>query len=66
MPFAGSTGEYDQPCIEPLQSQDHYLWDYLVHHYHYAGFSKLVGEHLRYLVILKAQVVACLSWEIAA
>ncbi len=65
-PIDGSAGEYGQPCIELVQSQGSYLWDYLVHHYHYLGLPKLVGEHLRYLVYINCQVVACLSWASAA
>jgi hypothetical protein len=65
-PIDGSVGEYDRPCIELVQSKDNYLWDYLVHHHHYLGLPKLVGEHLRYLVYINGQVVACLSWASAA
>jgi Druantia protein DruA len=65
-PLNGSAGEYDRPCIELVHSQGNYLWDYLVHHYHYLGLPKLVGEHLRYLVYINGQVVACLSWASAA
>jgi len=65
-PLNGSAGEYDRPCIEPVQSESNYLWDYLVHHHHYLGLPKLVGEHLRYLVTINGQVVACLSWASAA
>ncbi|MBD3300751.1 MAG: DUF4338 domain-containing protein [Candidatus Moranbacteria bacterium] len=65
-PLNGSVGEHDRPCIELVQSQDNYLWDYLLHHYHYLGLPKLVGEYLRYLVTIKGQVVACLSWASAA
>jgi len=65
-PLNGSAGDYDRPCIELLQAQDQYLWDYLVHHCHYLGLPKLVGEHLKYLVTMKGQVVACLSWASAA
>jgi hypothetical protein len=65
-PIGGSAGEYDRPCIELVQSKDNYLWDYLVHHHHYLGLPKLVGEHLRYLVYVNSQVVACLSWASAA
>jgi hypothetical protein len=43
-----------------------YLWGYLLHHYHYLGLPKLVGEYLRYLVYLDGQVVACLAWASAA
>ena len=65
-PINGSAGEYDRPCFELVYSQSNYLWDYLVHHYHYLGLPKLVGEHLRYLIYINGQVVACLSWASAA
>lgn len=45
---------------------DDYLWGYLLHHYHYLGMPKLVGEHLRYLAYIDGQVVACLAWASAA
>jgi hypothetical protein len=65
-PMDGSAGEHDRPFIELAHSQGNYLWDYLVHHHHYLGLPKLVGEHLRYLVYINGQVVACLSWASAA
>ncbi|MFH1991839.1 MAG: Druantia anti-phage system protein DruA [Pseudomonadota bacterium] len=65
-PIAGSVGEHDQPYIELVNSQDGYLWDYLVYHHHYLGLPKLVGEHLKHMVYIKGQVVACLSWASAA
>jgi len=40
---------------------ERYLWDYLVHHYHYLRRPKLVGEHLKQLVYLDEQVVGCLG-----
>jgi hypothetical protein len=65
-PIDGSAGDYSRPCFELLHAKNSYLWDYLVHHHHYLGLPKLVGEHLRYLVYLNGQVVACLSWASAA
>jgi hypothetical protein len=65
-PIDGSAGDYSRPCFELLHAKNSYLWDYLVHHYHYLGLPKLVGEHLKYLVYLNGQVVACLSWASAA
>jgi hypothetical protein len=58
----------DFPSLEIrlVSSQDSYLWNYLVHHYHYLGLPKLVGEHLRYLAFINGQVVACLGWTSAA
>jgi hypothetical protein len=38
----------------------------LVHHYHYLGLPTLVGEHIRHLVFIDAQVVGCLAWASAA
>lgn len=46
--------------------QDRYLWDYLLHHYHYLGNPRLVGEHIRHIVRIDNQVVACLGWASAA
>jgi hypothetical protein len=43
-----------------------YLWDYLIHHYHYLRLPKLVGEHIRHLLFINGQVVACLAWASAA
>lgn len=62
----GSVGEHGRPSIEGVNSQDGYLWDYLVFHYHYLGLPKLVGEHIKHLVYLHGQVVACLAWASAA
>lgn len=64
--LGGSVGEYDKPAIRLAKSQDSYLWDYLVHHYHYLGLPKLVGAHLKHLVLIDAQVAACIGWASAA
>lgn len=65
-PRRGSLNSHASPEIELLDSGDNELWGYLLHHYHYLGVPKLVGEHLRYLVRLEGQVVACLAWASAA
>ncbi|MCK9247257.1 MAG: DUF4338 domain-containing protein [Anaerolineaceae bacterium] len=65
-PMGGSAAQYAQPCIDVVNARDCYLWDYLVHHYHYLGLPKLVGEHIKHLVTIEGQVVACLSWASAA
>lgn len=62
----GSIGDYPELTIRLVDSQDAYLWDYLVHHYHYLGLPRLVGEHLKYLALIGGQVVACLAWASAA
>lgn len=63
--LCGNAGDYPAPVIS-LGSQDRYLWEYLVHHYHYLGLSTLVGEHVRHIVFINDQVVACLAWASAA
>lgn len=64
--LAGSVGDYPEVSIQSTTPESRYLWDYLVHHYHYLGLPKLVGEHLKHLAFIKGQVVACLSWASAA
>ena len=65
-PMAGAVGEHGRCSLEVVNAQNGYLWDYLVHHYHYLGLPTLVGEHIRHLVFIDAQVVACLAWASAA
>lgn len=65
-PIIGRVDGYRVPHLQVVPSSEAYLWGYLLHHYHYLGVPKLVGEHLRYLVWLDGQVVACLAWASAA
>jgi hypothetical protein len=65
-PLSGSVSHYADLKTQLVQTGDDYLWGYLLHHYHYLGRPKLVGEHLRYLVYLDGQVVACQAWASAA
>jgi len=64
--LAGIVGNYSKLTIRIVKQADSYLWNYLLHHYHYLGQPKLVGEHLKYLAYLNGQVVACISWASAA
>ena len=64
--LGGSVGDYPKPTVRLAKPQDSYLWDYLLHHYHYLGLPKLVGAHLKHLVLIDAQVVACIGWASAA
>lgn len=65
--LSGSVSNYPKPILRLVStSQDRYLWNYLVHYYHYLGLPRLVGAHLRHLVFINAQVVACLGWASAA
>jgi hypothetical protein len=64
-PLCGFVGQYPGLKIALVDGDD-YLWGFLLHHYHYLGLPRLVGEHLKYLVYLNGQVVACLAWASAA
>ena len=61
-PLEGCLDQYGELSLRRVGPSEGYLWDYLVHHYHYLGCPRLVGEHLRYLAFLNGQVVACLGW----
>lgn len=65
-PLSGAVGDYPAPVVEEAQEAHSELWDYLLHHYHYLGRPKLVGEHLKQVVFIDGQVVACLGWASAA
>lgn len=38
------------------------LYQGLVHHYHYLGYTRPVGEHLEYVVFWQGRPLACLGW----
>lgn len=64
--ISGLAGEHPGPQIQLVSSENSYLWEYLVHHYHYLGSPKLVGEYIRHLALINGQIVACLAWASAA
>ncbi|MGH8532423.1 MAG: DUF4338 domain-containing protein [Gammaproteobacteria bacterium] len=41
------------------------LFNSLLEHYHYLGYSQPVGEHLKYLVYARGRPLACLAWSSA-
>lgn len=45
------------------RSEGESLFNYLLHQYHYLGFSRPVGEHLKYLVFGGHRPIACLAWN---
>ena len=64
--LGGRVGDHPPIELRLADGPDRYLWDYLIHHYHYLGRPKLVGEHLKQLVWIGEQVVGCLGWASAA
>ena len=47
------------------RSADEPLFNSLMQLYHYLGYEQPVGEHLKYVVKVQDQVIACLAWSSA-
>jgi hypothetical protein len=47
------------------RAQGEGIFAHLLSRYHYLGYSRPVGEHLKYLVLAQARPVACLAWSSA-
>jgi hypothetical protein len=41
------------------------LFNGLIEHHHYLGYTQPVGEHLKYMVFALARPIACLAWSSA-
>jgi hypothetical protein len=41
------------------------VFDRLLHTYHYLGYMRPVGKHLKYLICARGQPIACLTWSSA-
>lgn len=57
----GKSLEILQVRRSPLEE----LFNGLIEHFHYLGYTQPVGEHLKYLVLLQDRPIACLSWSSA-
>ena len=47
------------------RSPEEALFNSLLQHHHYLGYSQPVGEHLKYLVFAQGRPVACVAWSSA-
>ena len=56
-----SLGPLDIRMVRRAEGED--AFNYLLSQYHYLGFSRPVGEHLKYLVLWKDRPIACLAWN---
>ena len=45
------------------RAEGEHLFNYLLSQYHYLGFTRPVGEHLKYLVLAGDRPLACMSWN---
>jgi hypothetical protein len=65
-PIEGTVVSWQPWKIELVRRTDHEkLFAYLLSQYHYLGYSRPVGEHLKYLVWAKERPIACLGWSSA-
>ena len=65
-PLRGSLGDL-QPLefVQVRRSPEEALFNSLLEQHHYLGYERPVGEHLKYLVKARGQVIACLAWSSA-
>ena len=47
------------------RTSDEGLFNSFIETYHYLGYSRVVGEHLKYLIFAKGVPVACMAWSSA-
>lgn len=49
--------------VQVRRSEEEPLFNSLLEQYHYLGYEQPVGEHVKYLVKAREQVIACLAWS---
>lgn len=65
-PIEGRLGDILPLDIAQVRrSGDESLFDSLVETHHYLGYTRPVGEHLKYLVSSQGRPIACLAWSSA-
>ena len=56
-----SLGPLEIRLVRRAEGED--LFAHLLKGFHYLGYSRPVGEHLKYLVLAGARPIACLAWN---
>lgn len=51
--------------VQVRRSGEESLFNSLLEHHHYLGYTQPVGEHLKYLVYAQDRPIACLAWSSA-
>jgi hypothetical protein len=66
-PLSGTVASLGPLEIRQVRrAQGEGLFGHLLSRYHYLGYSRPVGEHLKYLVWAGSRPIACLAWSSAA
>jgi hypothetical protein len=65
-PLCAPLSELQPLAFRPVRRTEHEpLFGTLLQAHHYLGYTRPVGEHLKYLVYAKERPVACLAWSSA-
>ena len=65
-PLSGTVASLGPLEIRQVRrAQGEALFGHLLSRYHYLGYSRPVGEHLKYLVCAGSRPIACLAWSSA-
>jgi hypothetical protein len=65
-PLTGALASLDALTIRLVRrTADETLFAQLLRDHHYLGYSRPVGEHLKYLILAGERPVACLAWSSA-
>ncbi len=52
--------------LQVRRTKEEALYDGLIEEHHYLGYTRPVGEHLKYLIVASDRPVACMAWSSAA
>jgi Domain of unknown function (DUF4338) len=65
-PLGMSLGELGLLDIRQVRrTPEEAMFNGLMHHHHYLGYTQPVGEHLKYMVFAGARPMACMAWSSA-
>ena len=48
--------------LQVRRTREEAFYDGLIEEYHYLGYTRPVGEHLKYLIVASDRPVACMAW----
>ena len=62
----GRLGEFQPITLKQVRrTKDELLFNSLIEQYHYLGYTRPIGEHLKYIAYSNDTPLACLSWSSA-
>lgn len=66
-PMEGSLADYGPITLTMVRyTPRESIYNSLFHQYHYLGYRRIVGQHLKYMAFLGNRPVACIGWGSAA